>query len=97
MTKDNTIDQLAAQALVIEKLRQALGLIASGEEVNGCIPSLGWAVDIADESLASTPDYTKLLAERDAALLEEIGRYIGGKAQDEINTMAAIIRAGVTI
>ena len=36
-----------------DELLAALELIATGEEVNGCIPSLGWAVDIADNAIAS--------------------------------------------
>lgn len=51
-------EQVAAQAAVIEKLREALELIATGEEVNGCIPSIGWAVDIVDEALSIPTDST---------------------------------------
>ena len=36
-----------------DELLAALELIATGEEVNECIPSLGWAVDIADNAIAS--------------------------------------------
>lgn len=69
-------EQVKAQAAVIEKLREAMELIATGEEVNGCIPSLGWAVDIADEALAAPTDSTQILAEVRRAERERVAQYV---------------------
>ena len=69
-------EQVKAQAAVIEKLREAMELIATGEEVNGCIPSLGWAVDIADEALSISTDSTQILAEARRAERERVAQMI---------------------
>jgi hypothetical protein len=65
--------QLAAQALVIEKLREAAGWVAdvfSDDTLSHERDPELWLPSV-QEALASTPDYTKLLAERDAALVDK--------------------------
>jgi predicted DNA-binding ArsR family transcriptional regulator len=90
-------NQLAAQALVIEKLRDVLVKI---EPVLKEEKRYVRAADVS-RALAATTDYAKLLAERDAALLERVAdRFKGGfmsvndMTAKQIRELAAKIRAG---
>jgi chromosome segregation ATPase len=100
ISKDNLeefLDKLAAQALVIEKLRDVLVKI---EPVLKEEKRYVRAADVS-RALAATPDYRKELAERDAALLERVAdRFKGGfmsvndMTAKQIRELAAKIRAG---